>query len=45
MIGTDMVDWLIQQSSLVKSRNQAVGMWQALLEEGIIVHGQLSSKI
>ncbi|KAL5006473.1 hypothetical protein ScPMuIL_015279 [Solemya velum] len=38
MVGTEMVDWLLQQSSLVHSRNQAVGMWQALLEEGVIVH-------
>ncbi|XP_064614683.1 rap guanine nucleotide exchange factor 4-like [Liolophura sinensis] len=38
MVGTEMVDWLMQQSSLVHSRTQAVGMWQALLEEGVIVH-------
>ncbi|KAJ8308593.1 hypothetical protein KUTeg_013469 [Tegillarca granosa] len=38
MVGTEMVDWLLQQSPLVHSRNQAVGIWQALLEEGIIVH-------
>ena len=42
MVGTEMVDWLIQQSPLVHSRNQAVGMWQALLEEGVIVHGELT---
>ncbi len=40
MVGSEMVDWLMQQSSIVHSRNQAVGMWQALLEEGVIVHGK-----
>ncbi|KAK3092548.1 hypothetical protein FSP39_004265, partial [Pinctada imbricata] len=38
MVGTEMVDWLLQQSPLVHSRNQAVGIWQALCEEGIVVH-------
>ncbi|XP_052057862.1 rap guanine nucleotide exchange factor 4-like [Mytilus californianus] len=38
MVGTEMVDWLLQQSTLVYSRNQAVGIWQALLEEGLVVH-------
>ncbi|KAK3603635.1 hypothetical protein CHS0354_017354 [Potamilus streckersoni] len=38
MVGTEMVDWLLQQSSLAHSRNQAIGMWQALVEEGIVVH-------
>ncbi|KAL7825689.1 hypothetical protein SRHO_G00334270 [Serrasalmus rhombeus] len=32
------VDWLLQQSSCVHSRAHAVGMWQALLEEGILNH-------
>ena len=35
-----MVDWLMQQSAVLKSRHQTVGMWQALLEEGVIVHGE-----
>ncbi|KAL4222766.1 Rap guanine nucleotide exchange factor 4 [Mactra antiquata] len=38
MVGTEMVDWFMQQSALVHSRTQAVGMWQALVEEGIVVH-------
>ncbi|KAL3832511.1 hypothetical protein ACJMK2_024146 [Sinanodonta woodiana] len=38
MVGTEMVDWLLQQCSLAHSRNQAIGMWQALVEEGIVVH-------
>ncbi|XP_041365780.1 rap guanine nucleotide exchange factor 4-like isoform X3 [Gigantopelta aegis] len=38
MVGSEMVDWLMQQSSLVHMRNQAVGMWQGLLEEGVVVH-------
>lgn len=40
MIGTEMVDWLMQYSTLVLTRIQAVGMWQALLEEGVIAHGE-----
>jgi len=40
MVGADMVDWLVQRfPSLVRSRCQAVGVWQALLEEGVLVHG------
>ena len=34
-----MVDWLIHLSPVVHSRSLAVGMWQALLEEGTIAHG------
>ncbi|KAM6985252.1 rap guanine nucleotide exchange factor 4 isoform 2-T2 [Aplochiton taeniatus] len=37
-IGTELVDWQMQQSSWVHSRTQAVGMWQALLEEGVLNH-------
>ncbi|VDM92410.1 unnamed protein product [Litomosoides sigmodontis] len=47
MIGTEMVDWLsalaidtlhsIRNISL--TRFQVVGMWQALLENGVIAHG------
>jgi len=40
MLGTEMVDWLVQTySALLPTRQQAVGVWQALLEEGVIVHG------
>jgi len=43
MVGTDMVDWLLQRfSSLVRARSQAVGVWQALVEEGVLVHGSRS---
>uniref|UniRef100_A0A8C8E3G3 Rap guanine nucleotide exchange factor 4a n=1 Tax=Oryzias sinensis TaxID=183150 RepID=A0A8C8E3G3_9TELE len=37
-VGTELVDWLMQQSSCVHSRLQAVGMWQVLLEEGVLNH-------
>eukprot|EP00079_Xenopus_tropicalis_P010106 XP_002934663.2 PREDICTED: rap guanine nucleotide exchange factor 4 isoform X1 [Xenopus tropicalis] len=37
-VGTELVDWLMQQSSCVHSRTQAVGMWQVLLEEGVLNH-------
>ncbi|XP_018335896.1 rap guanine nucleotide exchange factor 4-like isoform X3 [Agrilus planipennis] len=36
--GTELVDWLLQQSPGIHTRVQAAGMWQALLEEGIISH-------
>uniref|UniRef100_A0A8C6U3F5 Rap guanine nucleotide exchange factor (GEF) 4 n=1 Tax=Neogobius melanostomus TaxID=47308 RepID=A0A8C6U3F5_9GOBI len=37
-VGTELVDWQIQQSSCIHSRAQAVGMWQVLLEEGVLNH-------
>ncbi|XP_041857922.1 rap guanine nucleotide exchange factor 4 isoform X5 [Melanotaenia boesemani] len=37
-VGTELVDWQMQQSSCVHSRTQAVGMWQVLLEEGVLNH-------
>uniref|UniRef100_A0A8D0CIH3 Rap guanine nucleotide exchange factor 4 n=1 Tax=Scleropages formosus TaxID=113540 RepID=A0A8D0CIH3_SCLFO len=37
-VGTELVDWLSQQSPSVHSRVQAVGMWQVLLEEGVLNH-------
>ena len=42
LVGAEMVDWLLAIGSAngqVKSRHQATGMWQSLLEESIIVHG------
>lgn len=38
--GTELVDWLINLSPIVHTRAQASGMWQALLEEGVLVHGR-----
>ncbi|XP_066497445.1 rap guanine nucleotide exchange factor 4 isoform X2 [Hoplias malabaricus] len=35
-VGTELVDWQMQQGSCVHSRVQAVGMWQVLLEEGVL---------
>ncbi|XP_068560629.1 rap guanine nucleotide exchange factor 4 isoform X1 [Cebidichthys violaceus] len=37
-VGTELVDWQMQQSSCIHSRVQAVGMWQVLLEEGVLNH-------
>ncbi|XP_072556900.1 rap guanine nucleotide exchange factor 4 isoform X2 [Paramormyrops kingsleyae] len=37
-VGTEMVDWLTQQSPCVHSRTQAIGMWQVVLEEGVLNH-------
>uniref|UniRef100_A0A1B0FQL1 Rap guanine nucleotide exchange factor 4 n=1 Tax=Glossina morsitans morsitans TaxID=37546 RepID=A0A1B0FQL1_GLOMM len=36
--GTEFVDWLVNLSPIVHTRAQAAGMWQALLEEGILSH-------
>ncbi|XP_038645329.1 rap guanine nucleotide exchange factor 4 isoform X3 [Scyliorhinus canicula] len=37
-VGTELVDWMMQQTLCVHSRTQAVGMWQVLLEEGVMNH-------
>ncbi|XP_076000723.1 rap guanine nucleotide exchange factor 4-like isoform X1 [Genypterus blacodes] len=37
-VGTELVDWLVQQSACVHTRSHAVGMWQSLLEEGVLNH-------
>ncbi|XP_062862710.1 rap guanine nucleotide exchange factor 4 isoform X2 [Trichomycterus rosablanca] len=37
-VGTELVDWHMQLGSCVHSRVQAVGMWQVLLEEGVLNH-------
>lgn len=42
-VGTELVDWLVLQSACVLTRSHAVGMWQALLEEGVLNHGELLS--
>ncbi len=39
LVGSEMVDWLIHLSPVVFSRSLAVGMWQSLLEENTITHG------
>ena len=39
LVGSEMVDWLIHLNPIVHSRNLAIGMWQALLEERTIEHG------
>ena len=38
--GKSLVDWVINQSAAARSRQQVVAMWQALLTEGIIQHGE-----
>ncbi|KAM9249593.1 rap guanine nucleotide exchange factor 4 isoform 7-T7 [Dugong dugon] len=37
-VGTELVDWMMQQTQCVHSRTQAVGMWQVLLEDGVLNH-------
>lgn len=39
-LGTELVDWLVNISVIVHTRTQAAGMWQAILEEGVLAHGQ-----
>ncbi|KAF5272240.1 hypothetical protein FQA39_LY01322 [Lamprigera yunnana] len=36
--GTELVDWILSLSSIIHTRAQGAGMWQALLEEGVISH-------
>ncbi|XP_066996173.1 rap guanine nucleotide exchange factor 4, partial [Anabrus simplex] len=36
--GTELIDWLMSLSNSIHTRAQACGMWQALLEEGVISH-------
>uniref|UniRef100_A0A3Q3H221 Rap guanine nucleotide exchange factor (GEF) 3 n=1 Tax=Labrus bergylta TaxID=56723 RepID=A0A3Q3H221_9LABR len=36
--GKELVDWLMKQNDGLQSRCQAVGMWQVLVDEGILVH-------
>ncbi|XP_073813044.1 exchange protein directly activated by cAMP isoform X5 [Musca autumnalis] len=36
--GTEFVDWLVNLAPIVHTRAQAAGMWQALLEEGVLSH-------
>lgn len=43
--GTDLVEWLMSVSPTVHTRAQAVAMWQALLEEGVVTHGNLFYQI
>lgn len=38
--GKELVDWLVKQNDGLQSRSQAVGMWQVLVDEGILVHGK-----
>jgi len=39
--GRELVDWIMSLSPSIHTRHQAIGMWQALLEEGVISHGNL----
>lgn len=41
-MGTELVDWMLQQTPCVHSRTQAVGMWQVLVEDGVLNHGKMS---
>ena len=34
------MDWVIEQSSVQRTRAQAVQIWQALLTKGVIKHGE-----
>ncbi|XP_061113556.1 rap guanine nucleotide exchange factor 3 isoform X3 [Conger conger] len=36
--GKELVDWLLTLNDSLQSRSQAVGMWQVLVDEGILVH-------
>ncbi|KAJ8409203.1 hypothetical protein AAFF_G00242240 [Aldrovandia affinis] len=36
--GKELVDWLMKLNDCLQFRSQAVGMWQVLVDEGILVH-------
>ncbi|KAM4562610.1 rap guanine nucleotide exchange factor 3 isoform 2-T3 [Odontesthes bonariensis] len=36
--GKELVEWLMKQNECLQSRSQAVGMWQVLVDEGILIH-------
>ncbi|XP_066527981.1 rap guanine nucleotide exchange factor 3 isoform X2 [Hoplias malabaricus] len=36
--GKELVDWLMKLNDCFQSRSQAVGMWQVLVDEGILAH-------
>ncbi|KAG8452623.1 hypothetical protein GDO86_004417 [Hymenochirus boettgeri] len=36
--GKELVDWLLGISHVLQVRSQAVGIWQVLVDEGILVH-------
>ncbi|KAL2104037.1 hypothetical protein ACEWY4_000905 [Coilia grayii] len=36
--GKELVDWLIKLNEGSQSRSQAVGIWQVLVDEGILIH-------
>ncbi|NXG01131.1 RPGF5 factor, partial [Sakesphorus luctuosus] len=36
-VGSELVDWLLEQCPFVKSRSTAAGVWQLLLDMGIIL--------
>ncbi|CAJ1084561.1 rap guanine nucleotide exchange factor 3 isoform X1 [Xyrichtys novacula] len=36
--GKELVDWLMKQNEGLQMRSQAVGMWQVLVDEGILIH-------
>uniref|UniRef100_A0A087XZR9 Rap guanine nucleotide exchange factor 4b n=1 Tax=Poecilia formosa TaxID=48698 RepID=A0A087XZR9_POEFO len=44
-VGTELVDWLVMQSACVLTRSHAVGMWQALLEEGVLNHEHVKKHV
>ena len=39
--GSDLVDWVMNHSVIPRARNEVVRMWQALLEERVIYHGNV----
>ncbi|XP_060750021.1 rap guanine nucleotide exchange factor 3 [Tachysurus vachellii] len=36
--GKELVDWLMKLNDCAQSRSQAIGMWQVLVDEGIVVN-------
>uniref|UniRef100_H3D4R1 Rap guanine nucleotide exchange factor 3 n=1 Tax=Tetraodon nigroviridis TaxID=99883 RepID=H3D4R1_TETNG len=43
--GKELVDWLLKQSECLQSRSQVVGMWQVLVDEGILLHDKVKQEL
>ena len=39
--GRELIDWIMNLSPLIHTRSQAASMWQVLIEEGALFHGNI----
>lgn len=41
-MGSELVDWLLEHCPFVQCRSMAIGVWQLLLDMGIMSSGECS---